>query len=91
VPWCWLALATVILGYYQVGRPVLWRDELASWSFASRPVSSLIAIARNTGATQMAYYLLKHFWMAAVGDSAVPDLPATPCSWLTGPVRKETA
>jgi mannosyltransferase len=70
VPWCWPALATLVLGFYQVGRPVLWRDELASWSFASRPVASLIATARYTGATQMTYYLLLHFWMAAFGDSA---------------------
>ena len=69
LPWCWPALATLVLGLYQIGRPELWRDELASWSFASRPVSSMIATARNTGATQMAYYLLLHFWMAAFGDS----------------------
>ena len=67
--WCWPALATLVLGLYQMGRPELWRDELASWSFASRPVSSMIAAARNTGATQLAYYLLLHFWMAAFGDS----------------------
>ncbi len=69
LPWCWPALVTLVLGLYQMGRPELWRDELASWSFASRPVSSLIATARNTGATQLAYYLLLHFWMAAFGDS----------------------
>jgi mannosyltransferase len=67
--WCWPALATLVLGLYQMGGPELWRDELASWSFASRPVSSMIATARNTGATQLAYYLLLHFWMAAFGDS----------------------
>jgi len=70
LPWCWPALLTLVLGLYQMGRPELWRDELASWSFASRPVSSLIASARHTGATQLAYYLLLHFWMAAFGDSA---------------------
>jgi len=69
VPWCWPALLTLVLGLYQMGRPELWRDELASWSFASRPVSSLIASARHTGATQLAYYLLLHVWMAAFGDS----------------------
>jgi mannosyltransferase len=53
-----------------MGRPELWRDELASWSFASRPVPSLIASARHTGATQLAYYLLLHGWIAAFGDSA---------------------
>ncbi len=70
VPWCWPALLTLALGFYQIGRPELWRDELSSWSFATRPVSGLIASARNTGATQLAYYLLLHFWIAAFGDSA---------------------
>jgi len=68
--WCWPALLALVLGLYQMGRPVLWRDELASWSFASRPVSGLIASARHTGATQLAYYLLLHGWIAAFGDSA---------------------
>ena len=70
VPWPWPALLTLALGCYQIGRPELWRDELSSWSFAARPVSDLIATARNTGATQLAYYLLLHFWIAAFGSSA---------------------
>jgi mannosyltransferase len=70
LPWCWPALLTLVLGLYQMGRPELWRDELASWSFASRPASSLIASAHHTGATQLAYYLLLHFWMTVFGDSA---------------------
>jgi len=70
LPWCWPALLTLAFGVYQVGRPELWRDELASWSFASRPVPDLIAAARHTGATQLAYYLVLHVWMAAFGDSA---------------------
>jgi len=69
VPWCWPALLTLALGFYQVGRPELWRDELASWSFGTRPLSSLIATARHTGATQLAYYLLLHAWITAFGDS----------------------
>jgi mannosyltransferase len=70
VPWCWPALLTLALGFYQVGRPELWRDELASWSFGTRPLSSLIATARHTGATQLAYYLLLHIWITVFGDSA---------------------
>jgi mannosyltransferase len=69
VPWCWPALLTLALGFYQLGRPELWRDELASWSLATRPLSSLIATARHTGATQLAYYLLLHVWITAFGDS----------------------
>jgi mannosyltransferase len=70
VPWCWPALLTLALGFYQLGRPELWRDELASWSLGTRPLSSLIATARHTGATQLAYYLLLHVWITAFGDSA---------------------
>jgi mannosyltransferase len=70
VSWCWPVLLTLALGFYQIGRPELWRDELASWSLGTRPLSSLIATARHTGATQLAYYLLLHFWIAAFGDSA---------------------
>jgi mannosyltransferase len=69
VPWCWPALLTLALGFYQVGRPEVWRDELASWSFGTRPLSSLLATARHTGGTQLAYYLLLHFWIMAFGDS----------------------
>src|SRR5215472_1722098 len=69
VPWCWPALLTLALGFYQVGRPELWRDELSSWSFGTRPLSSLIATARHTGATQLAYYLLLHVWIMVFGDS----------------------
>jgi mannosyltransferase len=69
VPWCWPALLTLALGWYQIGRPELWRDELASWSFAARPLSSLIATAWHTGATQLVYYVLLHAWIMAFGDS----------------------
>jgi mannosyltransferase len=69
LPWCWPALLTLVFGLYQMGRPELWRDELASWSFAARPVPSLITAGRHTGATQLAYYLVLHFWIAAFGDS----------------------
>ena len=67
--WCWSALVALVLGFYQVGNPELWRDELASWSFASRSVPDLIAAARHTGATQLAYYLMLHVWISAFGDS----------------------
>jgi len=67
-PWCWPGLLTLALGFYQVGRPELWRDELASWSFGTRPLSSLLTTARHTGATQLAYYLLLHVWITAFGD-----------------------
>jgi mannosyltransferase len=69
VPWLWPALLTAILGSYQLGRPELWRDELSSWSFATRPLPDLIATVRHTDATDLAYYVLLHYWIAAFGDS----------------------
>jgi len=70
VPWLWPALLTAILGWYQLGRPQLWRDELASWSLATRPVPDLITTARQVDVNHLAYYLLLHYWIAAFGDSA---------------------
>jgi mannosyltransferase len=69
VPWLWPALLITILGWYQLGRPELWRDELASWTFATRPVGDLITTARRSDANHMVYYLLLHYWVAAFGDS----------------------
>jgi mannosyltransferase len=69
VPWLWPALLTLVLGCYQLGRPELWRDELASWSLADRPVPDLITTARHVDANHLAYYLLLHYWIAAFGDS----------------------
>jgi len=70
VPWLWPALLTAILGWYQLDRPELWRDELASWSIATRPIPDLITTARHVDANHLAYYLLLHYWIAAFGDSA---------------------
>ena len=70
VPWLWPALLTAILGCYQLSRPELWRDELASWSVATRPVPDLIATARRVDVNHLTYYLLLHYWIAAFGDSA---------------------
>jgi mannosyltransferase len=70
VPWCWPALLTLMLGFYQIGSPELWRDEVASWMFAARPLPRLIAATHNTGGTQLPYYLILHFWIAAFGDSS---------------------
>jgi len=38
VLWLWPALLMLAVGCYQLTVPDLWRDELSSWSFASRPV-----------------------------------------------------
>jgi len=70
VPWCWPALLTVALGFYQIGRPELWRDELASWSLAERPLGAMWATAHQIDAAQLPYYLVLHGWIKVFGDSA---------------------
>jgi mannosyltransferase len=70
VPWCWSVLLTLMLGFYKLGSPELWRDEVASWMFAARPLPRLIAATHSSGGTQLPYYLLLHFWIAAFGDSS---------------------
>jgi mannosyltransferase len=59
------------LGLYRVRRPELWRDELASWNFATRSVPGLLATAQHTNAAQVPYYLVLHFWIAAFGSSVL--------------------
>lgn len=66
---------TAALGTYQVTQPELWRDELASWSFASLSVPRLLETARATNGAQAPYYLALHYWIAALGDS-VPAMRA---------------
>ncbi len=68
--WCWPTLLTVALGFYQIGRPELWRDELASWSLAERPIGAMLATANRIDAAQLPYYLVLHGWMKVFGDSA---------------------
>jgi len=71
VLWAWPALLTLLAGCYQLTGPELWRDELSSWSFASRPVPELVTIVHHSDATQLGYYLLLHYWMALFGDSVI--------------------
>ena len=70
---------------HYVTKATLWRDELASCSFASRSVPELIAAARHAGATQFACYLLLHVWISAFGDSA--DAMRAPRCWPWRPRR----
>jgi mannosyltransferase len=71
----WLAWAvptvvTAALGLYQINVPILWRDELATWSAASRTLPQLWAMVHNVDAVLGLYYLGLHLWMAVFGDSA---------------------
>ena len=68
--WVVPAVASLALGLFEVGVPQLWRDELASWSAASRSVPQLWAMLHNIDAVLGVYYFGLHLWMAVFGDSA---------------------
>jgi mannosyltransferase len=71
VVWVWPTLLMLMVGGYRLTTPELWRDELSSWSFASRPVPELVQSIRHSNASQLAYYLLLHYWIAVFGDSVL--------------------
>jgi mannosyltransferase len=68
--WLWPAVLVGVLGLYRIGRPELWRDELASWSAASRNLGELFRLLGHVDASNGAYYLLLHGWISVFGDSA---------------------
>jgi mannosyltransferase len=70
VTWAAPVVVTAALGLFEIGVPQLWRDELASWSAASRTLPQLWAMLHNIDAVLGIYYLGLHLWMAVFGESA---------------------
>ncbi|NJP32259.1 glycosyltransferase family 39 protein [Micromonospora thermarum] len=74
VPPALLTLAVTLTG---LDRAQLWRDELATWSGATRSVGDLLRLAGTIDAATGPYYLVMHAWVAVAGDSATAlRLPA---------------
>ncbi|SIR64062.1 mannosyltransferase [Micromonospora avicenniae] len=69
----WLAPALLTLAVTLSGLTgaQLWRDELATWSAATRSVRDLVRLAGTIDAATGPYYLLMHGWVALAGDSIV--------------------
>ncbi|MCZ7435605.1 glycosyltransferase family 39 protein [Micromonospora sp. WMMC241] len=61
-----LTLAVTLVG---IGHAQLWRDELATWSAATRPLPDLLRLTRTIDAATGPYYLLMHAWTALAGTS----------------------
>jgi mannosyltransferase len=68
--WAVPAVVAAALGLYKIGVPELWRDELASWSAASRTPSQLWAMLHNIDAVLGIYYFGLHLCMAILGQSS---------------------
>lgn len=75
--WLWPALLTFAITSFQADGAQLWRDELATWSAASRPTNDLLRLAGNIDGVSGPYYLLMQGWIRLFGDSALAlRLPA---------------
>jgi len=61
-----LTLAVTLAG---IGHAQPWRDELATWSAATRPVRDLVRLAGTIDAATGPYYLFMHGWTALAGTS----------------------
>ncbi|MFB7612673.1 glycosyltransferase family 39 protein [Kitasatospora sp. NPDC056181] len=69
--WLWPALAMLCIGGYRLGTPELWRDEVSTWTAATRPLGDLFRLLQHIDASNGAYYVLMHGWTAVAGDSMI--------------------
>ncbi|MTK01005.1 glycosyltransferase family 39 protein [Micromonospora sp. CP22] len=67
----WLVPSTVTLLVTLVGLDSAqpWRDELATWSAATRGLTGLFRLTGTIDAASAPYYLLMHAWSTVAGDS----------------------
>ncbi|MEU1603618.1 glycosyltransferase family 39 protein [Micromonospora matsumotoense] len=69
VVWAVPLLVTLIAGCWGISSAQPWRDELATWSAATRPVGDLLRLTRTVDAATGPYYLVVHGWTGVFGDS----------------------
>ena len=62
-------LLALVLGLYQVSKPELWRDEIASVSASTRSLGNLFKLLHHIDASTGFYYVLLHFWTGLFGES----------------------
>ncbi|MGY3516899.1 glycosyltransferase family 39 protein [Micromonospora sp. PTRAS2] len=67
--WLWPTLATLAVTGAEIGSAQPWRDELATWSAATRPLGDLARMAGTIDAATWPYYLFMHGWVTLCGDS----------------------
>lgn len=69
--WPWLVPVLVMagVGFYGIGAPSLWTDELASWGMTTVSWDEMFAILKWVDAIIAPYYVLLHGWTDLVGGS----------------------
>jgi len=61
--------AMAIVGAWGIGTPVLWVDEIMTWSASDRSWFQIARVADDVDAVLAPYYLLMSVWTAIFGDS----------------------
>lgn len=69
--WLVPAAVTLAVALVRVGHPVLWQDELATWSATTRSLPDLVRLGTHEDGVLLAYYALVHLWVSVVGASPV--------------------
>ncbi|BFV57687.1 hypothetical protein KCMC57_up27910 [Kitasatospora sp. CMC57] len=69
--WLGPALVMLLVGLLRTAHPELWRDEISSWSAATRDLGALVGMLENVDASNGVYYVLLHFWTTLFGDSVL--------------------
>lgn len=65
------AVAMVVLGLWGITRrQSVWRDEAVTWQVANRSIADIWSMLDGADAAHGLYYLLMHWWFAAVGTDA---------------------
>ncbi|WP_405091064.1 glycosyltransferase family 39 protein [Micromonospora sp. NBC_01392] len=67
--WAVPGLVTLAITLVGLGHAQPWRDELATWSAATRPLPDLVRLTRTIDAATGPYYLFMHGWTAVAGTS----------------------
>ncbi len=62
--WAWPAALTLVLSAYQLTRPALWADELATWGAVRLRWGALFRLLGNVDAVVGPYYALMKAWTA---------------------------
>lgn len=71
ITWAVPLAAAAWITTWQAARPDPWRDELATWSAATRSVPQIFELGRHIDGVLVPYYLFMHAWIGWFGDSVV--------------------
>jgi mannosyltransferase len=69
--WAWPAGLMAILSMYQITRPALWADELATWGAVRLSWGSLFRLLGNVDAVVGPYFTLMKAWTSVAGTSTL--------------------